>query len=306
LSSARLAVWACLAAASLGAPLVSCAQAAAGQPVAKAQELASDLHILFGGGGGQVAGNVLALTGPQGTLLVDSGYPIFVPKYREAIASFGGGPVTHVINTHWHDDHSEGNKQFGAGGALIVAHDNVRQMLPHDNKINVVRTVLDQPAFPPAALPVLTYGDALELYFANERIELIHEAPAHTAGDTAVFLRMHNVVHTGDVFLSSAYPFADVDNGGDFEGLIQFCKRVLKEIDRDTVIVPGHGEIARYEDLENYIRMLDTVRERVEALIGRGATLEQVVAAKPTAEWDPHYGNPTTFFLDRVYKSLAR
>jgi len=301
-----LAFSACLAAAALGAPLASHAQPAAGEPAAKVQELASDLHILFGAGGGQVAGNVLVLTGPQGTLLVDSGYPIFVPKYREAIAAFGGGPVTHVINTHWHDDHSEGNKQFGAGGALIVAHDNVRQMLPRDNKINVVRTVLDQPAFPPAALPVLTYGDALELYFANERIELIHAAPAHTAGDTAVFLRMHNVVHTGDVFLSSAYPFADVDNGGDFDGLIQFCKRVLKEIDRSTVIVPGHGEIAHYEDLDNYIRMLDTVRQRVAALIDKGASLEQVVAAKPTAEWDPMYGNPTTFFLDRVYKSLAR
>jgi cyclase len=292
------------------ATLLACGTAAArappSEPKATVEQLAPDLHILYGAGGGQVAGNVLVLTGKEGTLLVDSGYPIFVPKYRAAIASFGGGKVVYVVNTHWHDDHSEGNKQFGAGGALIVAHDNVRQMLMHDNKINVVRTVLDQAAFPTAALPVVTYGDGAELYFDGERIELEHVAPAHTAGDTVVFLRQHNVVHTGDVFLSAAYPFADVDNGGDFDGLIEFDQRILDEIDRDTVLVPGHGPIAHYDDLASYVGMLETVRERVIALIADGATLEQVLAATPTAEWDAKYGNPKTFFLDRVYKSLKK
>jgi cyclase len=295
---------------ALVATLLACGTAAAqappSEPKATVERLAPDLHILYGAGGGQVAGNVLVLTGKGGTLLVDTGYPIFVPKYREAIASFGGGPVAYVVNTHFHDDHSEGNKQFGAAGALIVAHDNVRQMLMHDNKINVVRTVLDQPAFPAAALPVVTYGDRIELYFDGERLELLHVAPAHTAGDTVVFLREHNVVHTGDVFLSSAYPFADVDNGGDFDGLIEFCARVLTEIDRDTVLVPGHGKIAHYDDLAAYVDMLKAVRERVAALIAEGATLEQVLAAAPTAEWDAKYGNPKTFFLDRVYKSLEQ
>jgi glyoxylase-like metal-dependent hydrolase (beta-lactamase superfamily II) len=280
------------------------AQAPPREAAVTAEELQPGLHVLYGAGGGQVSGNVLALFGDDGALVVDTGYPQFVPKYREAIASLGGGPVTYAINTHWHDDHSEGNKVFGPG-ALIVAHSNARAMLKQDNKINVVRTILEQPAFPPEALPVITFEDRIELYFGDERLELVHVSPAHTAGDIVVILRGRNVVHTGDVFLSAAYPFADVDNGGDFEGVIAFCRGILERIDENTVIVPGHGRTASYADLEAYIEMLETVRGRLVALIGDGATLEQVVAAQPTKEWDAQYGNPTTFFLNRAYKSLG-
>jgi cyclase len=269
------------------------------------EELKPGLHVLRGAGGGQAAGNVLALLGPRGVLVIDTGYPQFVPKYREAIARLNGGAITHAINTHWHDDHSEGNKVLGPDGTLIVAHDNARTRLTRDNKINVVRTILDQPAFPPAALPVVTFGDRMELYFGGERLELVHVSPAHTASDVAVILRTSNVVHMGDVFLSSAYPFADVDNGGDFDGVIEFCRAVLARIDESTVIVPGHGRTATYADLEAYIEMLVAVRGRIAPLIADGATLAQVVAAQPTKEWDERYGNPTTFFLDRAYKSLG-
>ena len=201
------------------------AAAAAAQEAPRAPGVAHKLLkpnvvVLRSEGGTQVAGNVLAVIGDKGVLLVDSGYPQFVPWYREVLGMLHGGPITHVINTHWHDDHSEGNKLFGADGALIVAHSNAREMLMHDNKINVVRTILDQTAFPPAALPVVTFDDRIELYFGNERLELVHASPAHTAGDVAVILRTSNVVHTGDVFLPAAYPFADVDNGGDFDGVI--------------------------------------------------------------------------------------
>lgn len=285
------------------------AAAAQEQPRAAAvttEQLAPDLHVLFGAGGGQVSGNVLALTTPQATLVVDSGYTVHVPKYREAIAALRGGPITHVVNTHWHDDHSEGNKLLGPDGALIVAHSNARAMLMHDNKINVVRTILDQAAFPQAALPVVTFDDRIELYFADERIELVHIAPAHTAGDVVVILRKHNVAHTGDVFLSAAYPFSDVDNGGDFDGEIAFVTALLSELNRDTVIVPGHGKVAHYDDLVAYVEMLKIIRGRIAALIAGGATLEQVVAAEPTKEWDAKYGNPRTYFLDRSYKSLKQ
>jgi len=270
----------------------------------RTEQLQPGLHVLYGAGGGQVAGNVLVLLGDEGSLVVDTGYPHFVPKYREAIASLRGGPVTHAINTHWHDDHSDGNNVFGPE-ALIVAHPNARAMLLHDNKINVVRTILDQAAFPPAALPVVTFEDRIELYFGDERLELVHVSPAHTAGDVAVILRGRNVVHTGDVFLSAAYPFADVDNGGDFDGVIEFCRGILERIDRDTVIVPGHGRTATYGELAAYIEMLETVRGRLVALLADGASLQQVMAAQPTKEWDAKYGNPTTFFLDRAYKSLG-
>ena len=170
-------------------------------------------------------------------------------------------------------------------------------MLRSDNKINVVRTILDQPAFPPAALPVVTFDDSIELYFGGERLELVHVSPAHTASDVAVILRGLNVVHTGDVFLSGAYPFADVDNGGDFDGDIEFCRGILARIDRDTIIVPGHGRNASYADSGLHRDARNSARPVVE-LIGNGATLEQVVAAQPTKEWDAQYGNPTTFFFE--------
>jgi cyclase len=269
------------------------------------EQLKPGLHVLYGSGGGQASGNVLVLFEDEGSLVVDTGYPQFVPMYRAEIARLGGGAVTYAINTHWHDDHSEGNKLFGPDGALIVAHSNARTMLMRDNKINVVRTVLDQPAFPPPALPVVTFDDRIELYFGDERLELVHVAPAHTAGDVVVILRGRNVVHTGDVFLSGAYPFADVDNGGDFDGVIAFCRGILERISRDTIIVPGHGRNATYAELEAYVEMLETVRGRLVALIEGGATLEQIVAAQPTREWDAKYGNPTTFFLNRAYKSLG-
>jgi cyclase len=281
-------------------------QQPAAEPAVTSERLTPAVHVLRGAGGGQAAGNVVALIGPDGVLVIDTGYPQFVPKYRDAIAALKGGAITHAINTHWHDDHSEGNKVLGPDGTLIVAHANARAMLTRDNKINVVRTILDQPAFPPAALPVVTFEDRLELYFGGERLELVHASPAHTASDVAVILRTSNVVHMGDVFLSAAYPFADVDNGGDFDGVIAFCRAVLERIDARTIVVPGHGATATYADLEHYVSMLVTVRGRIAALIADGATLAQVVAAQPTKEWDERYGNPTTFFLDRAYKSLAR
>jgi cyclase len=290
----------CLAAFSLHAA----AQEAQREATVTSEQLQPGLHVLYGAGGGQAAGNVLALFGDQGSLVIDTGYPQYVPKYRDEIAKLGGRSVSHAINTHWHDDHSEGNKVFGPE-ALIVAHANARKMLMQDNKINVVRTILDQPAFPPAALPVVTFEDRIELYFGDERLELVHVSPAHTAGDVVAILRGRNVIHTGDVFLSSAYPFADVDNGGDFDGVIEFCRGILERIDRNTVIVPGHGRTASYDDLAAYIEMLETVRGRLVALIADGATLQQVVAAQPTKEWDAKYGNPTTFFLNRAYKSLG-
>jgi glyoxylase-like metal-dependent hydrolase (beta-lactamase superfamily II) len=274
------------------------------EPEVTVQSLAPDLHLLFGASEDQVAGNVLASIGADGVVIVDTGFPAFVPMYRAAIAELGGGEVRFAINTHWHDDHAEGNKVFGPNGAVLVAHANSREMLTHDNKVIVVRTVLDQPAYPPAALPAITYEDRTELFLNGEHIVLLHFARAHTAGDTAVIFRGHNVVHMGDVFLSAAYPFFDVDNGGDFDGLIEFCNRVLDEIDAETVVVPGHGQVATRADLAAYVEMLHTVRSRIAALAADGATLAQVVAAEPTREWNDKYGNPTTYFIDRAYKSL--
>jgi glyoxylase-like metal-dependent hydrolase (beta-lactamase superfamily II) len=143
------------------------------------------------------------------------------------------------------------------------------------------------------------------MHFNGERIDLMHFGPAHTTGDTAVIFRGRNVVHLGDVFNAAGYPFIDADNGGTLAGIVEFCRAVLGEIDAGTVVVPGHGPVSDYEDLADYVTMLGTIHDRIEALVESGATLEQVVAARPTAEWDEAKGNPANF-IDRAYASLTR
>ena len=145
----------------------------------------------------------------------------------------------------------------------------------------------------------------MQFYFNGEQIDLVHMGPAHTAGDAAVLFRGHNAVHMGDVFVTGMYPFIDADNGGDLDGVIRFCEAVLQEINTETVVIPGHGQIAGYTDLVAYLSMLKTIRGRIVELIEQGATLEDVIAANPTAEWDATKGPPGRL-LNRAYKSLTR
>jgi len=145
----------------------------------------------------------------------------------------------------------------------------------------------------------------MQLVFNGETIDLMHVGPAHTTGDAAVIFRNHNAVHLGDVFNNSGYPFIDTDNGGDLDGTIAFCEAVLKELKPGATVIPGHGEVAKYEDLVAYIAMLKGVRAKLTDLVRGGATLEQVIAAKPTAEWDARYGDPTRI-VNRGYAALSR
>ncbi|HLF12136.1 MAG TPA: MBL fold metallo-hydrolase [Gammaproteobacteria bacterium] len=264
------------------------------------QKIADDFYVLFG-----VGGNIALSLGDQGVLIVDDQFPQMVPKYQATIAEFGGGNIDFAINTHWHFDHADGNQVLGPDGTWLVSQENSRQMMMKDNVINLVSQTRDQPAYSAAALPVMTYDQSMRFHFNGERIDLLHFGPAHTTGDTAVIFRGHNLVHLGDVYNNAGYPFIDADNGGSLPGIIDFCQRVLDQIDVGTVVVPGHGPVAAYQDLADYIAMLTTIRDRIAALIRSGASLEQVVAAQPTAEWDEKKGDPASF-LNRAYTSLTR
>lgn len=264
------------------------------------QQLGEGFHVLFG-----VGGNILVSIGSSGVLIVDDQFPQMVPKYRAAIGDLGGGAVNFAINTHWHFDHADGNQVLGPEGTWIVAQENSRQMMTKDNVINLVSTTRTQPAYAETALPVLTYDDTMRFHFNGERIDLVHFGPAHTTGDTAVIFRGHKAVHMGDVFNNAGYPFIDADNGGSLNGIIEFCSKVLAEIDSTYTVVPGHGPVTDAQALADYVGMLTTIRDRVSALIASGATLKQVEAARPTAEWDERKGMPGSF-LDRAYLSLTR
>jgi glyoxylase-like metal-dependent hydrolase (beta-lactamase superfamily II) len=174
-----------------------------------------------------------------------------------------------------------------------------------NNTINLVDSVREQPAYGERAWPVVTYDGTMRMHFNGDRIDLLHFGPAHTTGDTAVLFRDRNLVHLGDVFNTSGYPFIDADNGGSLAGVIAFCESVLAELEPGAIVIPGHGEVSDYQGLVDYIAMLKTIRNRMSALIESGASLEQVIAARPTSDWDETQGDPTRL-IDRAYASMRR
>ena len=263
------------------------------------EEIGDGLHVLFGFGG-----NALVSIGEQGVLMVDSQFSELVPKLQSTINDLGGGSVDFTINTHGHFDHSYGNPVLGREGSLIVAHANARKMMVGERTIDLVQIAYLQPPYPTEALPVITFDDAMQMHFNGEKIELLNFGPAHTTGDSAVIFRSNNVVHMGDVF-NASFPFIDTGNGGDIDGVIHFCKSVLEAINHETIVVPGHGPVMAYDDLADFVSMLETVRDRIGRMIDAEYSLEDVIAAKPTEGFDDRYGDPGRL-VNRAYMSLSR
>jgi len=265
--------------------------------------VSEQLYVLFGFG--ETAGNMAASIGNDGVLIVDDQSPNMAPLYKDSIHELGGNDIDFVINSHWHYDHADGNKALGPDGTWIVAQANSRRMLLQDNLVNLVFRESQQPAYPPAALPVITFDDHMSFHFNGQQIDLFHYSEAHTTGDTATIFRGDNAVHLGDVFNNAGYPFIDADNGGSLPGLIHFCEAVLEEIDEGTVVIPGHGPVAGYERLQEYTETLAIIRDRIAALIDQGASLEDVMAAGVTAEFDDTWGM-SAMFINRAYTSMTR
>jgi glyoxylase-like metal-dependent hydrolase (beta-lactamase superfamily II) len=264
----------------------------------RTEQVRDGFYVLFG-----VGGNIGVSIGKQGVLIVDDQFPQLMPQIEAAIAEIGGKGVDFAINTHWHFDHAEGNLSLGPAGTWLVSQANSRQRMRQSNLINLVDAKYRQQAYPPDALPVIAFEDRMQFHFNGEQIDLIHAGPAHTTGDTAVILRGSNAVHMGDVFNNTGYPFIDADNGGEIDGMIAFCRAILNELSRDTAVVPGHGDVTDVPTLERYVEMLQTVRGRVATMVEEGKSLDEVVAAKPTHDFDESYGDASAF-LDRVYASL--
>ena len=263
------------------------------------QELAPGIHALFGAGG-----NVVASIGDQGVLMVDSQFPAMIPKLQAEIGKLGGGEIEFTINTHWHFDHADGNPALGRMGSWMVSHINSRKMMLNEHPIDLVSVLYDQPPYPPEGLPVITYDNRMQFFFNGERIDLLHFSPAHTTGDTAVIFRGSNVVHMGDVF-NAGYPFIDYGNGGSLDGMIEFIGATIGELNEDSIVVPGHGPVMARADMVEFLNMLKTTRDRIAALIDAGQSLDEVIAAGPTADFDERYGNPG-LYINRAYHSLSQ
>jgi cyclase len=263
----------------------------------KAQPITPSLSVLFGDGG-----NMAVSHGPDGTVLIDDQFAPLTPKIEAAITALGASPVKYLINTHWHFDHSGGNENFGKAGALILAHDHVRDrmMVAHDTRFGKI------PASPPKALPVITYHDGISLHLNGDRVRTVHIKHAHTDGDSVVLWEKANVIHMGDTFFHQVtLPFIDLDSGGSAKGLLAGISKVLGMIDDKTVVIPGHGPVATKADLAAYQAMLASVIASVEAGKAAGQTLAQIQAAKPAARWDRPGGFISADdFIATIFKSL--
>ena len=246
--------------------------------------VAPGLAMLIGQGG-----NIAVSTGADGPVLVDDQFAPLIPKIEAAVRALQDAPIRFVINTHWHFDHTGGNEPLGKTGALIVAHHNVRQRM--STKQFMAAMQREVPPSPPAALPVVTFGEGVTLHWNGEQIEVQHVDPAHTDGDSLVWFRRANAVHTGDTFVNGTYPFVDTSSGGAFEGLIASGRRVLAGCEANTKIIPGHGPLATPADLRAFVEMLETVRKRVGAARAAGTKLEAFLASKPLADLDAKWAS---------------
>ena len=267
------------------------------------ESISNNIHVLFG-----LGGNILVSTGEDGVLLVDDQMPELKYKILRSLRKIGGKSVDYIINTHWHFDHAEGNLAFGPDGAKIVAHENSRKMMLNPKPINLSFIVYPQQPYPLNAVPQITYQDTMKIHLNGDQIELYHFGHAHTTGDTAIYLRNSNVLHMGDVFNMTGPPFIDAGNGGSIDGIIHFCEEILKVVNDETVVVPGHGPISTTEDLQTYIDMLIVVRDRIQAQILEGKSLQEIIESDPTKEWRDKFGDGPFIVgvIDRAYAGMTK
>ena len=260
-------------------------------------QVADGIYMLVGQGG-----NIGLSIGDDGPFVIDDQFAPLTEKIQAAIATVTDGTVRFVLNTHWHGDHTGGNENFGKAGAMIVAHENVRRRLnPSEFRDVMGRT---QQA-PPEALPVVTFSDAVNLYWNGENIRVFHVEKAHTDGDAIIYFSNANVVHMGDNFFKGRYPFIDVDSGGGIDGMIAADDRVLAMVNSSTKIIPGHGTLSTPDDLREFRNMLITVRDRVRVLLNDGMSVEDIVAAKPTSDLDAVWGDNPDRFVTLTARSLS-
>jgi glyoxylase-like metal-dependent hydrolase (beta-lactamase superfamily II) len=254
-----------------------------------------------------LGGNIGVSSGPDGVILVDDQYAPLTEKIRAALAGLNPGPIRFILNTHWHFDHTGGNENFGKGGVVIVAHENVRRRMSAEQFMTSFPQVV--PASPSGALPVVTFTDAVTFYYNGDSISAFHVPPAHTDGDVIVWFRHANVIHMGDTFFNGRYPLVDLASGGSSDGFIVAADRVLALSDANTKIIPGHGPLGDRVALQAFRTMMMTVQGRIKQAIAAGRTLDQVKAAKPTADFDAVWGNgriTPALFVEILYQDLSR
>lgn len=241
-------------------------------------QVTDQIYVLFGAGG-----NIALFSGPDGLVMIDDQFADLSNKIRAAIDSITPEPVKYLINTHWHGDHTGGNENFARMGATIIAHENVRERLSHDQIRPFGRS---STAAPETAWPTLTFNDEMQIHINGETIQLIHVHPAHTDGDTFIYFTESNVLHMGDCFFKDRFPFVDTALGGSPDGAIDAVSAALMICDADTKIIPGHGAIATKEHLRKYHQMLTIMRDRMKTAVSDGVEMNDLDVAALTKDFE--------------------
>ena len=243
------------------------------------------------------AGNIAIYENPDGLVLVDDQWVELLPKVKKLLATISNKPVKYVLNTHFHYDHSDGNKVFGKEGAIIISHDNIRKRLEEKQVLSLSNLV--QKAYPFEALPFITFSDSLTLNEPNEKIKIYHVKNAHTDGDSFIEFRDANIIHTGDVFVRYGFPYIDDNNGGNIYGMIEAINMLINYTNDSTKIIPGHGQISYKKDLISYRDMLVTIVNRIKNGIENNLSIEGIKKQNPLKNlnlaWDGYFN------LEKIY-----
>jgi cyclase len=263
--------------------------------------------MLVGGGG-----NIAVQVGDDGVLVVDTGIAATSEKVIAAIRRLSDGPIRWIVNTNGDPDHTGGNTAISHAGRTV--NGNSAAIHAHED----VLTRMDKAGVPQSSWPLNTYYEpSKDFFFNGEAIFLKHAPAAHTGGDTIVYFRHSDVIVAGDVFMTTTYPVIDTKNGGSVEGLIDGMNHILdvavpKRLQEGgTYVIPGHGRVSDEADVLEYRDMLVIVRDRIQDLIKKGRTLEQIKAARPTLDYDPRYAAAsgpwtTAMFIEAVYQDLSK
>ncbi|HET8579481.1 MAG TPA: MBL fold metallo-hydrolase [Nitrospiraceae bacterium] len=252
------------------------------------QALRGNVSVLIGSGG-----NIAVLPGRDGKLLIDSGYAAARPKITDALTTISSDPIKHLINTHWHFDHTDGNEWLHSAGAAILAHENTRKHLSTTTRVEDWDFTF--PPSPAGALPTKVFKTERTLHINGTTIVLKYYGPCHTDSDISVYFTEADVFHTGDTWWNGHFPFIDYSTGGSINAMIRAAESNLATVTDKTIIIPGHGPVGNKSQLVEYRDLLVTIRDKIAALKKQGKSSDEIVVAKPTAAYDARWGG---FFIN--------
>ena len=239
-----------------------------------------NIYMLQGSGG-----NIGVSIGEDGVIIIDDQFGPLTQKIEAAIGELSDKPVTFVMNSHFHYDHTDGNINFGRAGAYIVAQDNARKRMESTQVLSGSGRV--QEAYEPVGLPKITFEDKMRFYFNSNAVDIVNTGDGHTDGDAQIFFRESNVIHTGDMFVRYGLPFTDRDNGGTTDGMIDALWNISALINDDTIIIPGHGVLSNRADLLEFRDMLVIIRGRLVRAKVEGLSAEEMLATEPADGYAP-------------------